>query len=106
MERETLINVNIPALPSRDIKGVRITRLGVRNYHNLFDERQDPRGNTYYWMGGGVVEQDQDPESDVLAVEGGYISITPIHLDLTDYRLIEEYRHSFATYLDPGLEKE
>lgn len=101
-EKETLINVNIPALPPREIKGIRITRLGVRNYHNMFDERQDPRGNTYYWMGGGVVDQEQDPESDVVAVEQGYVSVTPIHLDLTDYRLMEEYRRSFATYLEPG----
>jgi len=96
----TLVNVNIPALNPDEIKGIRITRLGVRNYDNLFEERKDPRGNTYYWMGGGVVQEAQEPDSDVMAVEEGYISITPISLDLTDYRLMEEYRHTFARYLD------
>ncbi len=99
IEPTTLINVNVPALPEDQIKGIRITRLGVRNYDNLFEERKDPRGNTYYWMGGGVVEEDQDPESDVVAVQEDYISITPIHLDLTDYRLIDTYKTNFVRYL-------
>lgn len=99
IEPTTLININIPALPEEYIKGVRITKLGVRNYDNLFEERRDPRGNTYYWMGGGVVEEDQELESDVTAIQEGYISITPIHLDLTDYRLIESYRDSYGKYL-------
>jgi len=96
----TLVNVNIPPLEPDKIKGIRITRLGVRNYDNRFEERKDPRGNTYYWMGGGVVQEDQEPDSDVMAVEEGYISITPISLDLTDYKLMEEYRQTFARYLD------
>ncbi len=100
LNNTTLINVNIPALNPEQIKGIRITRLGVRNYDNLFEERKDPRGNTYYWMGGGVVQETQEPDSDVVAVEGGYISITPIKLDLTDYKLMEEYRQTFARYLD------
>jgi 5'-nucleotidase len=105
LEKETLINVNIPALDEKEIKGVRITKLGVRNYDNLFEERRDPRGNTYYWLGGGVVEEEQEAESDVVAVQEGYISITPIHLDLTDYRLINEYRQSFSAYLKLGAMK-
>ncbi len=96
----TLVNVNIPAFKPQDIKGIRITRLGVRNYDNLFEERKDPRGNSYYWMGGGVVRDMQPLDSDVAAVEEGYISITPINLDLTDYRLMEEYQATFARYLD------
>jgi len=99
IEKKTLINVNIPPLDEKDIKGIRITKLGVRNYDNLFEERQDPRGNTYYWLGGGVIKEEQEPESDVLATQEGYISITPIHLDLTDYQLIQEYRKSFSIYL-------
>jgi len=99
LESKTLININIPSLKSKDIKGVRITKLGIRNYDNLFEERLDPRGNTYYWLGGGVIEENQDPESDVTAVQDGYISITPINLDLTDYRLIKEYRQTFSKYL-------
>jgi len=100
LDKQTLLNINIPALLPDEIKGIRITKLGVRNYDNLFEERQDPRGNTYYWLGGGVVEEEQEEESDVIAVEADWISITPIHLDLTDYKLIKEFRETFACYLD------
>lgn len=93
IERNTLLNINIPSLSPAEIKGIQITRLGVRNYDNLFEERHDPRGNTYYWLGGGVLEEEQHEESDVFAVEHGYVSVTPIHLDLTDYNLLEKYRN-------------
>lgn len=96
----TLLNVNIPYNPNEKIKGIRVTKLGVRNYDNLFEERRDPRGNTYYWLGGGVIEEEQEKDSDVVAVQEGYISITPINLDLTDYKLIEQYKKTFAEYFD------
>lgn len=99
IEKTTLLNINVPALPSEDIEGVRITKLGLRNYDNLFEERRDPRGNTYYWLGGGVLEEEQHQDSDVYAVEHGCVSITPIHLDLTDYKLMEKYRRIRTTYL-------
>ncbi|MGI5921795.1 MAG: 5'/3'-nucleotidase SurE [Syntrophomonadaceae bacterium] len=100
MEKETLLNINVPSLNPYDIKGIRIASLGVRNYDNLFEEYKDPRGNTFYWLGGGIQEEEQKPDSDVYAVQQGYISLTPIHLDLTDYKLIEEYKHFFAGYLE------
>ncbi|NLT20097.1 MAG: 5'/3'-nucleotidase SurE [Syntrophomonadaceae bacterium] len=96
----TLLNINIPMLAWEDIKGVRVTRLGVRNYDNLFEERQDPRGNTYFWLGGGVMNEEQPPDSDVAATQNGYISITPINLDWTDYKLISEFRTTYSEYLD------
>jgi len=99
IEKNTLLNINVPPLTPEDIKGIRITKLGVRNYENLFDERQDPRGNTYYWLGGGVVEEEQDKDSDVFAVQHAWISITPIRLDLTDYELIKKYKKTFNRYL-------
>lgn len=97
--KETLININVPAISPQDIKGIRITSLGLRNYDNLFEEYKDPRGNTFYWLGGGVLEEEQKTDSDVYAALHGYISITPIHLDLTDYKLIEEYKNTFSRYL-------
>lgn len=90
--KNTLLNINIPALERDEIKGVRISKLGKRNYGNLFEERMDPRGNAYYWMGGGVVEEQQDADSDVFAIDAGYISITPIQLDLTNYDILDEYK--------------
>lgn len=104
-DKNTLININIPDLSENDIKGIRFTKLGLRNYDNLFEERRDPRGNTYYWLGGGVMDEEQDPESDVYAVNQGFISVTPIHLDLTDYQLINQYRRISPKALNRLLQK-
>ena len=103
LDLTTLLNINIPSLPPSEIKGMRITRLGVRNYDNLFEERHDPRGNTYYWLGGGVLEEEQHQDSDVNAVKQGFISITPVHLDLTDYKLIDKYQRLFDNRLISSL---
>lgn len=100
IDKTTLLNINIPPLTSDDVKGIRITKLGIRNYDNLFEERRDPRGNTYYWLGGGVLEEEQHNDSDVSAVKNGYISITPVHMDLTDYKLMEKYQKISVAYLD------
>ena len=100
MPRTTLFNVNLPLLPPEHIKGIRMTKLGHRNYDNLFEERRDPRGNVYYWLGGGVLNEDQDEDSDVYAVSQGYISITPIHLDLTHYGLIKKFNKLSQEYLN------
>ena len=102
LARDIILNINIPAIPRKEIKGLRITKLGVRRYDNLFEERKDPRGNAYYWLGGDVIREDQAPDSDVAAIEAGYLSITPIHFDLTDYRLIEDFRRRFKPYIDLG----
>ena len=81
----TLLNVNIPALPMDQIKGVRITRMGQRLYKDQWDKRLDPRGKTYFWLAGELMEVDNGPDTDVVAVEQGYISVTPVQLDLTRY---------------------
>lgn len=98
--KDTILNINVPALPRDKIKGLRITKLGTRRYENTFEERMDPRGNTYYWLKGDVVDEEQEKDSDVAAVNEGYISLTPIHFDLTDYRLIEEFRKRYRDYID------
>jgi len=84
----TLLNVNVPALPEDRIQGVAITKLGVIRYKNTFEKRQDPRGRIYYWMGGDVMDTANEPDSDVEAVKSGKISVTPIHFDLTNYAII------------------
>jgi 5'-nucleotidase len=81
----TLLNVNVPAVPGDQIKGVRITKMGRRLYRDQWDKRVDPRGRTYYWLAGELEEIDNDPDSDVVAVEQGYISVTPVQIDLTRY---------------------
>lgn len=87
--KESLLNVNIPPIEENDICGIYITHLGSRKYKNTFDKRKDPRGRIYYWLAGEVIEDMNDTGSDVWAVRNNYISITPIHFDLTKYDIID-----------------
>lgn len=89
---ETFLNINIPDLPPSEIKGVRITRLGRRVYSDTLLRREDPGGREYFWIGGGVSSWSGGEDSDFRALEAGYVSITPMHLDLTNHRLIDEVR--------------
>jgi len=87
LAKDILLNVNIPNLPEDQIKGVMITRLGKRIYKDELHVGADPRGNKYYWIGGADPPVDQLEEgTDVWAIAEGFVSITPIHLDLTSMR--------------------
>lgn len=85
-----LLNVNVPYLKENEIKGFMVTRQGLRVYRDALDKRLDPRGRPYYWIGGetptGVAEQG----SDFGALAEGYVSITPLQLDLTAYRTLDQ----------------
>lgn len=86
----TTLNLNFPILEEQvEYKGIKFTKLGQRIYENVFDKRQDPRQQTYYWMGGEPVKAEQDPDSDIKALAEGYISITPLKYDLTDYQFLK-----------------
>jgi 5'-nucleotidase len=87
MPPKSVLNVNVPARPAAEIQGVKITKLGQRAYDDSLIERVDPRGRTYYWIGGDAPVWQPNPESDYLAVHEGYVSVTPLHLDLTDNAL-------------------
>ena len=91
----TLLNINVPP-GSTAIKGASVTRLGTRRYRNSFDRRTDPRGMIYYWLAGDLVEGDEAENSDVRAVRDGYISITPVHFDLTNDAIIPELKKMVA----------
>ena len=86
----TFLNVNAPPVPSDEVKGVLVTRLGQRVYRDVLVERQDPQGRPYYWIGGepptGVVEDG----TDYGAVARGYISVTPLSMDMTDTRFMQQ----------------
>lgn len=82
---DTLLNVNVPALPSEQIKGCALTRQGKRRYGDAIVEKVDPRGKKYYWIGGGPLDVVDGEGTDFSAVRQGLISITPLHLDLTNY---------------------
>jgi len=84
LPRGTLLNVNVPAVPEEDIRGVRITAQGRSSWEDTFDLRRDPAGREYYWLTGRMHVTDEDPETDQLAVQDKYISVTPIHYALTD----------------------
>jgi len=86
---ETLLNINLPAVAPDDLKGVRVTTLGRRAYVGSLTRALDPNGKEYFWIGGGESKWWGGPDVDFRAVHSGFISITPLHLDLTNYRLIE-----------------
>jgi 5'-nucleotidase len=79
----TLLNVNLPPLPGGEIKGVRLTRLGRRVYSNSLTPMKDPWGRKIYWIGGGEANWTGSEDSDFRAIQEGFISVTPLHLDLT-----------------------
>jgi 5'-nucleotidase len=81
-----LLNVNVPCLPENEIKGTQITRQGLRVYHDALDARKDPRGRPYYWIGGDFPTGVAEDGTDFGALAEGYVSITPLQLDLTAYQ--------------------
>lgn len=86
------LNVNIPNLPKDEIKGVKVTRQGKKAYSEKVEERRDPWGRVYYWIGGEEPNWEAEPGTDYWAVKNGYVSVTPIHLDLTDYKTLEKLK--------------
>ena len=89
---DTLLNVNVPALPAEQIKGFALTRQGKRRYDDAIVERTDPRGKTYYWISGGPFAFVDGEGTDFSAVQQGLISVTPLHLDLTNYASLVRLR--------------
>ena len=90
--KHTLININLPPIPGDQVKGVRVTKLGSRFFTESLTRMKDPWGREVFWIGGGEITWTGDAESDHQAVADGYISVTPLHLDLTNYGLIETVR--------------
>jgi 5'-nucleotidase len=87
----TLLNVNVPNLPLKDLKGIRVTHQGKRHFSKgEVQELVDPRGRRLYWIGGNGLVWEQRKGSDFEAVEGGWVSVTPLHLDLTHYAVLGE----------------
>jgi 5'-nucleotidase len=86
------LNVNFPDILWSEVKGVAITRLGRRVYRGELVSRADPRGRPYYWIGGKPLGGVLDRGTDICAVAEGYVSITPVHLDMTAYHFREDLR--------------
>ena len=92
LRRGTLLNVNIPDGPLADYRGVRVTRLGSRVYQNVITDQVDPHGKPYLWIGGKGVTWARDQGTDYEAVNAGYVSVTPLMVDLTHYGLHQEMK--------------
>ena len=90
--RDTLLNINLPPIPAGLIKGIRVTTLGRRVFSDSLSETFDPWNRRMYWIGGGQVSWSGREDSDFRAVQEGCISVTPLHVDLTNYGLLEDVR--------------
>jgi len=92
LPQDTLLNVNVPDVALEDLKGYRATRLGQRHKSEPVIKQSDPRGRAIYWVGPPGAEQDAGPGTDFDAVSAGYVSITPLQLDLTWYDRVNTIR--------------
>lgn len=90
---KTLLNINIPNIPENEIKGIMVTKQGRSYWEDELEVRADPNGRDYYWLTGRMVIVDESSEYDVKAITEKYISITPLHYDLTDYKTFEEMKN-------------
>lgn len=88
LPRRVFLNVNVPAIPLRNIKGVRIVKTGTRYYSDRVVEQKDPRGRTYYWLGGGYLGYNEKGSTDCKAVDQQYVSVTPLHVDATHHETL------------------
>lgn len=95
----TLLNVNIPNLPENEIKGVLLTRQGKTKWDDIYEKRKDPYGRDYYWLTGNLIEADTELETDYIALKNNYVSVSPIHFDLTDYVTFERMKSWNLDYL-------
>ncbi|OGO21153.1 MAG: 5'/3'-nucleotidase SurE [Chloroflexi bacterium RBG_16_51_16] len=87
-----LLNINVPYIQESELKGLLITRQGLRVYRDVLDERLDPRGRPYYWIGGEVPTGVPEDGTDFGALTAGYVSITPLQLDLTAYQVMDDLK--------------
>lgn len=97
LPRGVALNVNVPAIPPAEVRGFKITRQGLAKFRESFEEREDPRGDRYYWLSGEPTAQEAVNGVDVAAVSAGYVSITPLFYDLT--------AHAYTKELECALKK-
>ena len=86
----TIINVNVPDRPIEEIRGIQATRLGYRHKSEPVIRAKDPYGSEIYWVGPSGSEQDAGPGTDFFAVREGFVSVTPLHVDLTRHEHVNQ----------------
>ena len=99
LPNDTLLNINVPDLPLADLKGYRSTRLGRRHQAEPVIKAQDPRGEVIYWVGPIGAEQDAGEGTDFHAIKAGFVSVTPLQLDLTRHQRLK----SLETWLPKNI---
>jgi 5'-nucleotidase len=87
---DTLLNVNVPAVDRNAVAGVRVTSLSGHAWHDTFEERADPRGRSYFWLVGEPITAEPEAGTDVRAIRGNYVSVTPVHLERTNRAIIAQ----------------
>ena len=87
--KKSILNVNFPSVPLADVVGTKVCKLGMRLYTDTYEKRIDPRDNMYYWLVGEMITQTADPNDDVDAIQNNYVTVTPVHIDLTDHDRLE-----------------
>ena len=92
LPRGVVVNVNVPYMKESELKGFMVTRQGLRVYRDELDRRFDPRGRPYYWIGGQAPTGVDEPGTDFGALQAGYVSVTPLQLDLTHQKLMDELK--------------
>ncbi len=94
LDKHLLLNVNIPAVPMKEIKGIKICKQAYAKYEEDFDERTDPHGKKYFWLTGEFKNFDKAKDSDVWALQHNYVSVVPVQFDLTNYTLKKQLEKS------------
>lgn len=92
LSKGVVVNVNVPYLKESELKGYMVTRQGLRLYRDELDRRFDPRGKPYYWIGGEAPTGVDEPGTDFGALQAGYVSVTPLQLDLTHHKMMDELK--------------
>lgn len=89
---KSLFNVNLPAAPKDKVHGIALTSLGRRMYSDVYIKRIDPRGRYYYWLSGDLLKSDMNPDSDIMKCKDGFISVTPITFEMTNFDMLESMK--------------
>ena len=92
MPEGVFLNVNVPDLPEEKIKGIKITKISRNIWKDKFEQRTDPFGRKYYWFAGSIEMKDPDPESDYVALDNGYVSVTPVSYSFFQQDGIEKFK--------------
>lgn len=98
---DTLLNINVPNLPFAELAGIRFTRQGKRMYENAIKETVSPWGETFFWIGGGMPIWEHGDDTDMSAIREGWVSITPLHLDLTNYSALGYLKERWNPTITP-----